>query len=216
LKAGTLESLNAELGLFISTFTTLFVIIDPFGNLPVFMSLTKDLPKKQRQTVALQANLLAIVILFVFGFFGFQLFGLLGISPAALQISGGLLLLIVALQLLTGAEGTVGEEGGSLNIAAVPLGTPLLAGPGSIVALMVAMGNAGHQPLSVIAVASGAFAVMFASWLAMHFATPIIHFLGNSGVAVMTRLAGMLLAAIAVELMISGVISVVQDVAKTL
>ena len=118
--------MKTELGLFISTFTTLFVIIDPFGNLPVFMSLTKDLPKKQRQTVAWQANLLAIIILFVFGFFGFQLFGLLGISPAALQISGGLLLLIVALQLLTGAEGTVGEEGGSLNIAAVPLGTPLL------------------------------------------------------------------------------------------
>ncbi|WP_297346770.1 MarC family protein [uncultured Mobiluncus sp.] len=214
--SGIVESMKTELGLFISTFTTLFVIIDPFGNLPVFMSLTKDLPKKQRQTVAWQANLLAIIILFVFGFFGFQLFGLLGISPAALQISGGLLLLIVALQLLTGAEGTVGEEGGSLNIAAVPLGTPLLAGPGAIVALMVAMGHAGQHPLSVIAVTGGTLAVMFTSWLAMHFATPIIRFLGDSGVAVMTRLAGMLLAAIAVELMISGVISVVQDVAKTL
>lgn len=208
--------MKAELGLFISTFTTLFVIIDPFGNLPVFMSLTKDFDKSQRKTVAWQANLLAIAILLVFGFFGFQLFGLLGISPAALQISGGLLLLIVALQLLTGAEGTVGEVGGSLNIAAVPLGTPLLAGPGAIVALMVAMADSGHKPLAVVAVMGATIAVMFTSWLAMNFATPIIRFLGDSGVAVLTRLAGMLLAAIAVELMSSGVITVVQEATKTL
>ena len=208
--------MNTELGLFISTLATLFVIIDPFGNLPVFMSLTSHFELKQRHKAAWQANLLALIILLVFGFFGFQLFALLGITAAALQISGGLLLVIIALQLLTGQEAGVGEVGGALNIAAVPLGTPLLAGPGAIVALMVAMGNAGHAPLAMAAVMGATLVVLVISWLTMYFATPIMHALGDSGVAVLTRLSGMLLAAIAVQLIISGVITVVQDVAKTL
>lgn len=208
--------MDIALGLFISTFATLFVIIDPFGNLPVFMSLTSNYEVKKRRKVAWQANLLAMVILVVFGFFGAQLFGLLGITPAALQISGGILLLIVALQLLTGSEASVGGIGGSLNIAAVPLGTPLLAGPGAIVALMVAMSDAHSQPLSMVAVMCGTAAVLIISWLTMFFASPIMRALGESGVAVLTRLSGMLLAAIAVQLVISGVISVVHEVAQTL
>ncbi|MCI6585402.1 MAG: MarC family protein [Mobiluncus porci] len=208
--------MTAEIGVFVSTFAIMFVIVDPFGNLPVFMSLTAHYAPAKRRLVAWQANALAFVILLVFGFFGFKLFGLLGITPASLQISGGLLLLIVALQLLTGEESKPGNEGGELNIAAVPLGTPLLAGPGAIVALMVQMDSSGHGVLSIIAVVLATLLVLAFSWLTMFFATPIMRFLGNSGIAVLTRLSGMMLAAIAIQLMISGVMNVVQEVAKTL
>ena len=200
-----------ELSLFVATLATLVVIVDPFGNLPVFMSLTGHFERSARHRVAWQANALALVILLVFGFFGYQLFGLLDITPAALQISGGLLLLIIALQLLTGAESDPGQAGGTLNVAAVPLGTPLLAGPGAIVALMVQMDRTGYRPLAMTAVALGAVVVMLFSWLTMYFADPIMHKLGASGVAILTRLSGMMLAAIAVQLMITGILAVVQN-----
>lgn len=204
--------MSAALSLFISAFATLFVIIDPPGNLPVFMSLTAQLDEKQRRRTAWEANALAFVILLVFGFFGFKLFGILGITPAALQISGGLLLLLVALQLLTGEESQPNNEKGEFNIAAVPLGTPLLAGPGAIVALMVQMDRTHHDPLLMLAVAFAVFLVLICSWLTMFFASPIMRVLGGSGVAVLTRLSGMLLAAIATQLMITGVVTVLGSV----
>lgn len=204
--------MSQEFGVFISTFTTMLVIVDPFGNLPIFMSLTSHLPQKQRRRVAWEANLLAFIILLVFGFFGFHLFSLLGITPAALQLSGGLLLIIVALQLLTGEEAEPQQGSGAFNIAAVPLGTPLLAGPGGIVALMVQMDATRYAVIPALVVLLGVLLVMVVSWLTMHFASQIMLVLGQSGVAVLTRLSGLLLAAIAMQLMISGVLSVVNDV----
>ena len=203
--------MSQELSLFVSTFATLVVIVDPAGNLPVFMSLTAHHSPLARRRVAFQSNFLALVLLLVFGFFGFKLFGLLGITPSALQISGGLLLLIVALQLLTGEESDPGAASGTLNIAAVPLGTPLLAGPGSIVAVMLQMDSANGSVLGSLAVVAGLVAVLVISWLSMFFATPIMRVLGQSGVALLTRLSGMMLAAIAVQLIISGVLEIVKS-----
>ena len=103
------------------------------------MALTRAMDKKTRKKVAFQANFIALALLLLFGFFGFYLFEWMGISASALQISGGLLLLLVALQLLTGKEQDPGDAGGSIHVAMVPLGMPLLAGPGAIVAFMLLM-----------------------------------------------------------------------------
>lgn len=203
--------MNTALTLFITTFATMIVIIDPPGNLPVFMSLTAPHTPKERRSVAWQSNVLALALLLIFGFFGFHIFGLMGITPEALQISGGLLLLLVALQLLTGKVSDPGEEGGTLNVAAVPLGTPLLAGPGAIVALMLQMDYAHGDLLNMTVVVLATIAVLIVSWLSMHFATSIMRVLGDSGVALLTKLSGMLLAAIAVQLIISGVLSIVRS-----
>ncbi|MDY5584845.1 MAG: MarC family protein [Arcanobacterium sp.] len=200
-----------DLALFGTAFATLIVIIDPPGNMPIFMSLTSRNSERDRRRAALKSNLIAAGILLVFGFFGYQVFGALGITTPALQISGGLLLLLVALQLLTGKEEDPGESSNTLNAAVVPLGTPLLAGPGSIVAFMVLVEEATPDIGKVIIVTAALFVVLFISWLSMRFASPIIRVLGESGVMLLTRLSGMLLAAIATQLIIRGVIAVVGE-----
>ncbi|MDR6938654.1 MarC family protein [Arcanobacterium hippocoleae] len=200
-----------DLALFGSAFATMIVIVDPFGNLPIFMSLTARTSEKQRRRTAFVANMIALILLLIFGFFGAQMFSALDISIQALQISGGLLLLIVSLQLLTGEESDPGAETGSINAAFVPLGTPLIAGPGGIVAFMLLIGRAQGSVLSLATVTLALVLVIFISWATMYFATPIMKALGDSGVMLLTRLSGMLLAAIAVQLMIEGVIGVVKN-----
>lgn len=202
--------MSFDFALYGSAFATLFVIIDPFGNLPVFMSLTSRISEKDRRKAAFVSNSIALSILLIFGFFGFQVFGALGITTEALQISGGLLLLLVALQLLTGEEEDPGRESGTINAAVVPLGTPLLAGPGSIVAFMILVDDAGKSFSSILAVSLGLISVLTISFVTMRFATPIMRVMGKSGVMLLTRLSGMLLAAIATQLIIAGVTSIVR------
>lgn len=200
-----------DLTLYGSAVATMIVIIDPFGNLPIFMSLTARTSEKQRRRTALVSNLIAFGLLIAFGFFGAQMFNALGISTQALQISGGLLLLIVALQLLTGEESNPGEETGAINAAVVPLGTPLLAGPGGIVAFMLLISHNNEELIDLLTVILALISVLIVSWATMHFATPIMKVLGDSGVMLLTKLSGMLLAAIAVQLIIEGVMGVIKN-----
>jgi len=122
---------------FLSTFTTVFVITDPPGNLPVFISLTSKMTPHERKRAAFQATMTSLGVMTAFGLFGHYILRVLGISVESMQISGGLLLAIVALQLLSGHEEDPGAPG-SANVAMVPLGIPLMAGPGAIVAVMIA------------------------------------------------------------------------------
>ncbi|MFP7696572.1 MarC family protein [Trueperella sp. LYQ143] len=196
--------------LFATAFTTLLVIIDPPGNVPIFIALTRSQDKATRIKVARQSNLIALILLLVFGFFGFFLFEWMGISAEALQISGGILLLLIALQLLTGKEQDPGSAGGSIHVAVVPLGMPLLAGPGAIVAFMLFMRDSGQwvEKLTVIA---ALVVVLAISWLLMRFSGAVMRFLGEAGVMLLTRLSGMLLAAIATQLIISGVLGIIKS-----
>src|SRR5690606_29640379 len=122
---------------FAEVFVTLLVIMDPIGNVPVFLALTRREDDDGRRRAALHATVAAAVIILGFAAFGEQLLGLLGISLEALQVSGGLLLVLVAIELLgmRASDQQTVEEG--MNVALVPLGTPLLAGPGAIAASMV-------------------------------------------------------------------------------
>src|SRR5919202_7007981 len=122
--------------MFGEVFVTLFVIMDPPGTIPLFLSLTSGRPAAARRRVAWQASSTALLVIAVFAVFGEQLLHYLGITLPALQCSGGLLLLLVALELLTGNESEP-QPSRDTNVALVPLGTPLLAGPGAIVATMV-------------------------------------------------------------------------------
>lgn len=204
--------MSVDFGLFASAFMTLFVIVDPTGNLPVFMALTSRLSERNRHRTAFQANFIAFLILMVFGFFGFQLFALLGITQEALQLSGGLLLILIALQLLTGKEEDPGNGDGNVSVAMVPLGMPLLAGPGSIVAFMIQVERAESTLINVLTVVLALLLVLTISWISMRFASPIMKLLGASGLTLLTRLSGMLLAAIAAQLIINGGISVVHQI----
>ena len=142
-----------DVTLFATAFATLTVIMDPIGTVPVFLGLTsRYAPLKQRRA-AIQATSVSFGVIVTFAILGGQILHLLHISVEALQLSGGVLLFLVAMELLMGTDSSspdTGDEG--VNVALVPLGTPLLAGPGSIVAVMVAVGQAGSNAGSWVAV----------------------------------------------------------------
>jgi len=192
-----------DLRLFGSVSVTLLVIMDPPGAVPIFLALTGSLTHKQRVVAARRASLVALGVIAAFALFGQQILSYLHISLPALQGAGGLLLLLVALQLLTGQESGVSSDAG-VNVALVPLGTPLLAGPGAIVAMMLAVrraeGVGGYLAVAVALVA--AIAVV---WLSLRFAGQVHRLLRDSGTMLLTRIAGLLLSAIAVQMVADSV-----------
>jgi multiple antibiotic resistance protein len=184
-------------------FVTLFVIMDPVGTIPIFLSLTGGRSVQVARRAAWQAVAVSFGVITAFAFFGQQILEYLHISLPALQCAGGLLLLLVALELLTGKE-----EGptatADTNVALVPLGTPLLAGPGAIVATMVFSKKVdGFGQFA--AVGLGVILVHVALWLAMRFSLPILRLIRESGVLLVTRIAGLLLSAIAVQMVADAV-----------
>jgi multiple antibiotic resistance protein len=193
-------------------FVTLLVIVDPPGMVPVFLALTGTLPPRERNRAGTQAVALALGVIVVFAVAGQTLLDYLHVDLPALQGAGGLLLILVALQLLTGKTDEPGELSATSNIALVPLGTPLLAGPGAIVATMLFVQRAdGWGDYWVIAL--GIIAVMGAVWLVLRFSGAIVTLLRPGGIEVLTRIAGLLLAAIAVQLIADAVAAFVRQYA---
>jgi multiple antibiotic resistance protein len=194
---------------FSETFITLLVITDPPGVVPVFLGLTRDRPAAERNRLARQAAVVAFGVIVAFALFGRSILSYLGVGLPALQVAGGLLLLLVALELLTGRGADPADlDGAKVNVAFVPLGTPLLAGPGAIVATMLFVQRT-HTFGQVLAFAVALIAVAVALWLAMRFSGGIQRVLHDSGVELLTRIAGLLLSAIAVQLVIGAVRTIV-------
>jgi multiple antibiotic resistance protein len=194
--------------LFGSVFVTLVVIMDPPGIVPIFLGLTHRRGAAQMRRLALQATSTALGVIVGFALFGQAILDYLHVSLPALQASGGLLLLIVALELLMG-KGSQISASDDVNVALVPLGTPLIAGPGAIVAVMLFMQQA-ETSIELFAVALGVLAVHLVLYLAMRFSTIIAGVLGTSGITVLTRISGMLLAAIAVQLIGNAVFGFIE------
>lgn len=192
-----------DLTLMIEVFVTLFVIMDPVGTVPIFLSLTSGRSPATTRRAAWQAVAVSFVVITAFAFFGQQILDYLHISLPALQCAGGLLLLLVALELLTGNEKEPTAAAGT-NVALVPLGTPLLAGPGAIVATMLFAQEVDDGP-GFVAVALGIVLVHVALWATMRFSLPILKLIRESGVLLVTRIAGLLLSAIAVQLVADAV-----------
>ena len=188
--------------LFGEVFITLFVIMDPPGTIPVFLALTSGEPA-QRARAAWQAVVVSFGVIVAFALFGRQILNYLNISLPALQCAGGLLLLLVALELLTGREQDPAAAK-DVNIAMVPLGTPLLAGPGAIVAIMVFAGQVDSGQ-DLVAVAAGVVGVHIVMWITMRYSVGILKVLRESGVTLVTRISGLLLSAIAVQLVADAV-----------
>jgi multiple antibiotic resistance protein len=184
-------------------FITLFVIMDPPGTIPLFLALTSGVSPRQRKRAAWQAVAVAFLVIVSFALFGRQLLTYLHISLPALQCAGGLLLLLVALELLTGKEETP-NSAKDVNVALVPLGTPLLAGPGAIVATMVFVERIDDWP-TFAAVALGVIGVHLMLWLFMRYSVVILRLIKESGVTLVTRISGLLLSAIAVQLVADAI-----------
>ncbi|GAA4979774.1 MarC family protein [Actinopolymorpha pittospori] len=201
-----------DLKLFGEVFLTLLVITDPPGMVPIFLALTGGRPAAERNRAAWQAVALALGVIVVFGVAGQTLLAYLHVELPALQAAGGLLLVLVALELLTGKADNPTQQS-TTNIALVPLGTPLLAGPGAIVATMLFVQRADGFT-DYVAIATAIAAVMIAVWLVLRFSGLIVKVLRPSGIEVLTRIAGLLLAAIAVQLIADGVAALVTAYAR--
>lgn len=197
-----------DFALFGSVFVTLFVIMDPPGITPIFLALTSGRPARTQRRMAWQATAVAFAVIAVFGLCGQQILDYLHVSVPALMVAGGLLLLLIALDLLTGKsdEPTQTKD---VNVALVPLGMPLLAGPGAIVSVILAVQDADGWGgrLSVWAAIVALHVVL---WLAMRYSLLIIRVIKDGGVVLVTRLAGMMLSAIAVQQIANGVTQFIQ------
>lgn len=192
-----------NLVLLTEVFVTLFVIMDPPGTIPIFLSLTSGRSQATVRRAAWQAVLVSFFVIVTFALFGQGILTYMHISLPALQGAGGLLLLLVALELLTGneKEPTAGQD---VNVALVPLGTPLLAGPGAIVATMLFTREVDNVA-TFTALALGIILVHASLWLAMRFSVRILKVIKESGVVLVTRIAGLLLSAIAVQMVADSV-----------
>jgi multiple antibiotic resistance protein len=192
---------------FWEAFVTLFVIIDPPGIVPLFLGLTRGRSARTRHKLALQAAVVAFGVIVAFALFGRAILNYTQVGLPALEGAGGLLLLLVSLELLTGhSEEPTSTQRAKTNVAFVPLGTPLLAGPGAIVATMLYVQRL-HSVLNVLALALAIAAVAVSAWLVMRFAEVIHRVLTDSGVELLTRIAGLLLSAIAIQLVAESAIA---------
>ncbi len=192
-----------DAAMFGAVLVTLAVIMDPLGNIPLFLGLTAGRTNRRRRKLAAQAVFVSLMVISLFALLGQQILAYLGIGIPALQGAGGLLLTIVALELLTDKQDDPSEVD-NVNVALVPLGTPLLAGPGAIVATIVFVKQA-HGVADVVAIAAGIVAVHLLVFLALFFSVTITRLIREAGIVLLTRISGLLLSAIAVQLIANSI-----------
>ena len=182
-------------------FIAVFVIADALGNAPLFLVLTKGMDIEQRNKVVDKASVVATAVLLAFAFAGQAILDYLNISIGSLEVAGGLLLLLIALQMLNGeVDSPIVEQ--ERDVAITPLAFPLLAGPGTLTTVMLLMSQSPEARLSVVI---GIVAAMVVTWFIVRQASRIDKFIGAEGAIIITQLLGFLLAALAVEIGSSGI-----------
>ncbi|WP_128516713.1 MarC family protein [Tabrizicola thermarum] len=197
-----------ETAFLITAFATLFVVIDPPGLVPLFIALTRGMGPERRRAMARRACIIAACLLLLFGLAGEAILTFIGISMPAFRIAGGILLFLTALDMLferrtQRREGQLAEPDHDPSV--FPLATPLIAGPGAIASVILLVGQAGPGWAGTLWVL-GLMVVMIAVTYAFLLASPPLErMLGRTGTIVITRLLGMLLAALSVQFVIDGV-----------
>ena len=192
----------------VSAFVTLLVVIDPIGMGPVFLGVTRGLDEAARRRVALEASLIAFCVLAGAALIGDWLLTKLGISLAAFRIAGGLLLFAIAFEMVFQRRNErkieqAGQPGTAM--ATFPLAVPLMAGPGAITAMVLLAGRLGYTPLALGALIAILAVMMLASYLVFLSAVKLERLMGPQGEALLGRLLGVLLAALAVQYVADGI-----------
>jgi len=192
----------------ITAFATLFVIIDPIGLLPLFVALTQGMDAKQRRAIALRASAISVGVLLLFGLLGEAVLGFVGISMPAFRIAGGVLLFLTALDMLferrTKRREDQAEEEDRPDPSVFPLAVPLMAGPGAIASMILLTGQTEGNLAMTAATFGVMVLVILIAFLLFLAGTPLERALGKTGINVVTRLLGMLLAALAVQFILDG------------
>jgi len=191
----------------IATFVTLFVVIDPIGLAPLFVALTQGMDAARRRSIAIRAILIAFSLLAVFGVFGERLLGAIGIGLPAFRISGGLLLFLMAVDMLFEHRSERREKRASEDVpdpSVFPLAMPLIAGPGSIAAVILLTSQHSGDTAALLAIGGVVVGILALTFALFSAGTLIERLLGATGVVVLTRVFGILLAALAVQFVIDG------------
>ncbi|MFN0046133.1 MAG: MarC family protein [Sphingorhabdus sp.] len=197
--------------LFLSAFITFFVVIDPPGCAPIYASLTKGASAAQRRNMAFRAIFVASIILLVFALFGEELLAALHIELNSFRIAGGIMLFLIAIDMVFEKRTERREERAQKiidtpeieDVSVFPMAMPMIAGPGSIASVMLLMSqNEGLERASIIL--SALLAVLALTLVALMAAGPLMRILGAQTEAVITRLLGVLLAALAAQFVIDG------------
>ncbi|WP_423792635.1 MarC family protein [Methanocaldococcus indicus] len=198
-----------DIQFFIWAFSSIISILNPIGAVPIFISLTESYPEKERFLIAKKVFIYATSILLVFALFGNYILSFFGISLDAFKIAGGILILLIALDMVRGKQEAKIQKKEIIEayeieeVALMPLATPLLAGPGSITACMVAMSEA-HNYLDKILVIFAILLCMIITYVILIFSEKIMDKIGKLGIRILTRMMGFLLTAIAIQMIVSG------------
>ena len=193
---------------------SVFAIVDPIGTLPFFVALTDGFDPEDRRVVAVRSVLVLAGTLTLFAVAGRFLFAAFGFSLEAFEIAGGILLFIIGYEMLQGeltrTRLTQEDRADALarrdEISVVPLGIPLLAGPGSISTVMIYEGTAGSNPIELFATFIAIGITSVAAWLIFHYGHRILAYLGRVGIMALARVLGLLLAAVGVQFVVNGVL----------
>lgn len=202
----------------INSFLLLLVTIDPIGVTPMFAALGAHLPEAARRRAATHAVLLSALILAGFGLAGDYLLRVLGIGMPAFRIAGGSLLFLLAIDMIfarhSGLRSTTQLEFSEAeqrpDISVFPLAFPLLAGPGALTTILLLTAGHHSEPLMLGSVMVALTLVLLFTWLTLQLAGPLLRVLGETGANVIGRLLGVLLAALAVQFMVDGVVEVLR------
>ncbi|MEG3163862.1 MarC family protein [Sphingomonas sp. PB2P19] len=203
--------------LFISSLITFFVVIDPLGCAPIYAGLSSAAPPVQKRAMAIRAVGVSAAILLVFALFGEDLLRGLGISLASFRIAGGIMLFLIALEMVfekrtqrrEDRAAKVAEDPEADDVSIFPMAMPMIAGPGSIASVMLLMSrNDGWERTAVVLAAM--LSILLLTLVALLAAGPIMRILGAKIEAVITRLLGVLLAALAVQFVIDGLSQVLR------
>ena len=192
------------------TLTSVLFIVDPIAVIPTYLVITQGDTQEQRAATARRACIAATVILIAFALFGTLIFQMFGITLEAFRIAGGLILWVVAMDMLHGERRTqesrpeIAEGQAKEDVAITPLAMPMLAGPGAISTIMVLAGQARTLPEKVV-VHGSIVSTLVISWIVLRVGERLVLRMGQTGIRVMTRIMGLLLAAIAVQFVITGV-----------
>ena len=199
----------------VTAFVTLFVVIDPIGVAPIFASITPGDTVAQRRRIAVKGVAIAAVILFAFAFGGKLLLGALGIGLPAFQIAGGLLLLLLSIDMVMARHSglrdtTPGETEESVqraDVSVFPLAIPLIAGPGALTSIVLLMGRT-EDSIAGVGVVAVMLLVLILTLLCLLVTATLMRVLGQTGINVVTRVFGIIMAALAVQFIIDGALAV--------
>lgn len=192
------------------TFTSVLFIVDPIAVIPTYLVITRDETPVQRRRTALRACIAAAVLLIAFGLAGRFIFQILGITMPAFRVAGGAILWVVAMDMLQAKRSTqestpeIEEGTAKEDVAITPLAMPMLAGPGAISTIMVLAGQARTVGQSVVVYLSIVLTALVC-WLTLRIGERLMARMGQTGIRVMTRIMGLLLAAVAAQFVLTGV-----------